>query len=523
MTPPSPLGQTTITRDSASNSVNTISQATGSNGTDPKIASNFTYDTASSAPYAPFYPKTAQNPQLHTTTYGYDATGNVTDVTDDKSPPADHVHLGYDPAHPGRLTSVTDANSHTTNYGYDAQGNLTSMTPPSPLGPTTITYDSLSRIATVTDGKNQKRTYGYDNLDRVTSIAFADSSGNTVATVTFSYDNDGNLTQRTDPNGTSAYAHDALNGVTQQTYPGSLTNTYAYDPVGNLTSLTDGGGTVNYAYDSTNLLSSLADPGGSCTSTPKVKCTTFTYDKDGQRLTTTYPSGVTLTNKYDNADRLTCVMATQTAPPSACDQQASPLRRSVYTFVSPSSSNTSPLRASVTDQAANKSDYTYDALDRLTHAVTKNSGGSVTDDRAYTYDAAGNRTVETSNGTVTNYSYNSANEPTGTGWSFDSNGNELSKPTGDSFSYNALDQTSGITPSGGSIINRTYLGPGQSELASIVGFTTIQNNVLGLGARTTTGTTYYTRDESGRLIGERMPDGTTYNYVFDGLGSVIGL
>jgi hypothetical protein len=45
----------------------------------------------------------------------------------------------------------------------------------------------------------------------------------------------------------------------------------------------------------------------------------------------------------------------------------------------------------------------------------------------------------------------------------------------------------------------------------IVGFTTIQNNILGVGTRTTAGTAYYTRDAGGTLVDERMPDGTTYN------------
>jgi YD repeat-containing protein len=52
--------------------------------------------------------------------------------------------------------------------------------------------------------------------------------------------------------------------------------------------------------------------------------------------------------------------------------------------------------------------YCYDALDRLTRAATKNSGGTTTDDRAYTYDGNGNRLSQTFNGTSTNY----GSEPT---------------------------------------------------------------------------------------------------------------
>ncbi|MEW5717855.1 MAG: hypothetical protein AB1817_04445 [Chloroflexota bacterium] len=50
--------------------------------------------------------------------------------------------------------------------------------------------------------------------------------------------------------------------------------------------------------------------------------------------------------------------------------------------------------------------YTYDPLYRLTSA---NATGAYTGTFAYTYDAVGNRLMQTANGALTNYAYDNAN------------------------------------------------------------------------------------------------------------------
>src|SRR3954452_11978443 len=97
------------------------------------------------------------------------------------------VSLTYNTSN-ATVATATNGTSHTTSYGYDTHGNLTTITPPVPLGQTTLTYDAVSRIATVTDGKNQRTTYTYDGDDRVTKITYNDGSS-----VTYTYDANGNL------------------------------------------------------------------------------------------------------------------------------------------------------------------------------------------------------------------------------------------------------------------------------------------------------------------------------------------
>lgn len=59
----------------------------------------------------------------------------------------------------GTVATVTDARGKVTLYGYDGAGNLTSMTPPAPMGATTIGYDSLSRVTSVRDGAGRTTRY----------------------------------------------------------------------------------------------------------------------------------------------------------------------------------------------------------------------------------------------------------------------------------------------------------------------------------------------------------------------------
>jgi RHS repeat-associated protein len=560
---------TTLGINATSNSIETVTQGTG--GASGGLTSSFNYNTASGNSFSPFYPANSTNTEHHSSTYTYDTRGNLASTKDDAS--ATHVDSTYDPTHPGRLTKVTDANGNATQYGYDAPGNLTSVQPPTldagtgtQPGNTTVAYDSISRPCVVTDGKGQKTKYGYDGLDRNTSIqkynAGATSSGCTVTgtvakTVSLTYDEDGNLTQRVDPNGTSTYAYSMLNRLKSQTYPGGRVNSYTYDQVGNLKTLADAGGTVTYAYDTVNLLASVAEPGGSCTTTPKTLCTTFGVDKDGNRTTTTYPNGTVLTSDYDPAGRLTCTMATNGAAtptpstsknPCADQQTPNPVRRFIYNYLDSSdeaSVHESDQRQSVRDEAGNVTSYTYDSLDRLKTATTRNSGGTITDDYTYTYDAAGNMTqrvakANSGSTTTTTYAYNKANElcwsisgtpantcankPAGAvSYTYDANGNQTGASTGRAYTYNVFDQTASLTPPlGGTVQNATYLGPNQSEIVTR-GSDQYSNNVLGIGVKVYSDATvsYFTRDENGTLLSERAPGGSRYYYVQDGLGSTV--
>jgi RHS repeat-associated protein len=121
------------------------------------------------------------------------------------------------------------------------------------------------------------------------------------------------------------------------------------------------------------------------------------------------------------------------------------------------------------------------------------------------------------------YTYNQDNQRQGSGNSYDANGNVSAEASGPSFAYNSRNQTSSVTPAGGSATVFGWLGAGQNELMSD-GSTALHYGRLGLqwhydGANTD----YYTRTPDGRLAGIIKNTGGTPSSrypLFDQLGSV---
>jgi RHS repeat-associated protein len=170
--------------------------------------------------------------------------------------------------------------------------------------------------------------------------------------------------------------------------------------------------------------------------------------------------------------------------------------------------------------------YTYDSWNRLKTAISSSST-----DYAYGYDPDSNLSSKTVGSAQTTYTYNAASELTGAGstsYGYDGNGS-LSTVNGTTYAaYNAMDQTISISPAGGSSTTFSYAGATQDERTAR-GSTTFVNHLLGVGSeKTGTTTTYYRwSDESTEpfaLTSERIgASGPRYYYLFDGLGSVVGV
>jgi RHS repeat-associated protein len=471
----------------------------------------------------PYGPIGSTDPQGNTATVTYDAKLNPETQTNTGTGTSVVVH--HNASNNGRVDYTRDGNGNDTIYGYTS-GDLTQIQPPAfPAGPlignTNITNDAVSRPLTIQDGNGRTTTYTYDKSDRVKTALYADGT-----TTTYTYDNDGNLTQQADSNGTSTYTFDQKSRKLTEVSPGA-SNTYTYDSVNNLATATDAGGTVSFGYDDVNNLTSVTQP-----STSPI---TFGYDTDDRRTCTTYPNGVVIQSRYDKAGALlstkaargSCNTGSSTGTPTGTQLSAF-----TYDLHNPLSSPATDraLRYTVTDLAGNKTTYTYDALNRLTAALTKDSSGTTTlDDRRYTLDGAGNITSRYINGTTTTLAYNQVNEISTAGFTYDPDGNLTAKPNpgGATFAYNQREQTTSITPSGGGAQSFSYLGPGQAMMtAANNGVYT--NNLLGISSQgtgcilTLCTMSYYTRDVDGNLLAERLAGGTYY-YLTDGLGSITGL
>jgi RHS repeat-associated protein len=474
--------------------------------------------------------------QNKTSNYVYDSKGNLKEVT---LPLAGAPKITIVPNANGTTQSITDANgSGTTSYTYEGDFDLDTVDRPSTLLTETFDYDITHRLTSHVNANmpSVTETYGYDKIDRTTSIAYTGG-----ASVSYVYDNDGNLTSRTDATGTSTYVYDRLNRLTQENLPGGRTNNYTYDVASNLATLQDAGGTTTYTYGASNLLATMQAPGDSA-------ATSFAYNKDAQRTKTMYPNGVVLTMDYEDKtdtagnpdpndkgpNRLKSIEAKKTG--------GSVLTKFSYAFKADTAlcggtNADTALRFSTTNKDNVTSKYCYDALNRLTKA--SNHNGATYD---YTLDKNGNVAKVVKGATTTSFGYDTGNRlcwkvngsepdadctPTPTGattYAHDTSGNLDTSSAGLNLDYNSKGQTTSMTGlSGGTATTMSYAGPNQFERFT-AGGATFTNNALGAGAeKTGTSTTYYRRDNEGGLVSERLPSGAIYYYGFDGLGSVSAL
>ena len=128
---------------------------------------------------------------------------------------------------------------------------------------TTIDYDAVGRVESIIDPNGNETDYLYDNADRLTSETITVDF--VPLTRSYIYDDNGNLTQLTDRDErVTTYEYDQLNRLTAEKwytdqyaldyYPNSPLDTisYEYDEVGNLTAVSDSYATYDYDYDNLN-------------------------------------------------------------------------------------------------------------------------------------------------------------------------------------------------------------------------------------------------------------------------------
>lgn len=180
----------------------------------------------------------------------------------------------YDSAY-GLLKKESDALGTIQSIEYDSMGNAVRLeeAPGSPVAITThITYDNYGNPLTRTVKGD---TPAEDIVER------------------FEYDNFGNVTKYTDPEGNETIvSYDYLGNVLTQTDPNGALWTFAYDPMGNLTSSTDPlGRTETRAYDTSGKLISQVDKDG--------RTTLFQYDSEERLVRTEDSFGVVTSREFD--------------------------------------------------------------------------------------------------------------------------------------------------------------------------------------------------------------------------------
>lgn len=451
---------------------------------------------------------------------------------------------------PGQVCQSVDGNANATSYGYNTIGDLVTVTPPAPLGATTIVHDSRGRVIKVTDGAGRVTRTSYDDQDRPTEILYNNQTScpaGKANCLDYTWDPAGRLTQRASDLGATSYTYDLLGRLTQKALPGTFTDacptfsgmTFGYDAASNLTSMCDGRGTVVYGYDNANQLTSLQEPGGNCAATPVTgACTTFGYVDtamvfhDGNVVTVVYPpgTGVTRTNTYDQAENLVGLSVAK---------GATSVYYATYDW-NQGTVDTGLIQSR--DTTTGNSWFRYDTHNQLCwqapYSTTNACNTPPSYAYAYTYDPAGNRTSESDGAhalppNVTHYAFNAANQlcarTTGTtgatcaapNITYDNTGNRLTGPTtaATTWTYNPKNQATTYTHPSAATKSITYHDTDSTEQATI-DTATFAGSPLGLAARKTGATTtYYTRTPTGAALSETTAASPLY-YVQDIIGSV---
>ncbi|WP_371674497.1 DUF6531 domain-containing protein [Streptomyces sp. NBC_00289] len=532
------LGHKRSTKFDANHNIDTATDAMGS-GTTPGNVTDYGFDTRNNlkTAVAPTggatvnnwqtiaggdAPKDSTNPDGEKTAFTYDTAGNTKTVAQTGTGggsvshdynPATVTCGGFEGQRCAQKTKMTSSKTVETDFHYDTKGNLDTVTPPAPLARTTYTYDDLGRTKTVTDARNVTVTYTYDNLDRIRTV----TSPNTVK-VEYWYDGDGNLTQRSDGTGTIKYDFDPLQRETVRHLQDGSQTLLAYTAAGNVDYYQDPAGTVDYTWNEVNKLKELKDPQG--------RVTTYTYNNNDVRKTTTYPGGTVQTVNVDKSSRPESIKVTS-------DQGTLVNLAYTYGYGTNSATDGSKIRTSTDNVTGLKRTYSYDGAGRFSYAKEEKAG-AIADSWQYCYDLAGNLTSQgTDPGCPrgTTYTYNDAQQltskssSTGT-WSYDKIGNETAGASTDDYlrtveTWSDHSQMTSIT-----VNAKTYAGQygstDQSERVKL-GDTFFHNGPLGLSATSTAGVDMGFNREPGGTLNSMTTGGKTYFYLTDAIGSVIGL
>jgi len=242
--------------------------------------------------------------------YTYDAASRVTRIDDTQSGSAQWtfdnadrmlsettangvVSYAYNQAN--QMTSMTAADRSPVTYAYDAAGRLQTISQGTESF--TYSYDALSRPATLQRPNGVRTSYTFDGVDRLTRLTHANGlnqliedyvytytaddqiesmsslasstqlpQAKNVGTAdaanrtpqhgdsTYSFDERGMTTSKTNAQGTTAYQWDARGRLTQVALPSGQVVNYGYDATGRLSSRTANSATTSFLYNGSEVV-----------------------------------------------------------------------------------------------------------------------------------------------------------------------------------------------------------------------------------------------------------------------------
>jgi RHS repeat-associated protein len=328
-------------------------------------------------------------------------------------------------------------------------------------------YDDAGRRTQRTDYNGAVTGYTYDAINRPTQISYSDTTS-----ASYGYDALSRLTSASNPTGTVTFSYDVNGRVVSTKDVWGKFVSYGYDANGNRAELKlDGGLKASYNYDEANRLTRITDSAGAIVS--------YGYDVVNRLTSKQLPNGVGTVYQYDDMNRLTR-LTDAAATGTVADFQ--------YQF------NTASQIIQQIDQAGTHT-YGYDVVNRLTSTTHTSLPAE-----SYAYDGVGNRTASHQSATYTYDPFNRLKTTVSAAFSFDSNGNLLSK-----------------TPSTGTQLGLTWDHENRLVTGTPSGGPSVSYKYDALGRRVERATsagdwTKYTYDGQDVLLDQRS-DGSTVEYL----------
>jgi YD repeat-containing protein len=126
--------------------------------------------------------------------------GENTSLVQDLTPTPETTTYGYDAA--GNMTSMKDPSGNTWTWTYDVLGDKVASKDPD-TGASTSTYDDAGELLSTTDARGQELSYVYDALGRTTAEYSGSASGSLLDSWTFDTIAKGDLTSSTSYTGST--------------------------------------------------------------------------------------------------------------------------------------------------------------------------------------------------------------------------------------------------------------------------------------------------------------------------------
>jgi RHS repeat-associated protein len=493
-----------------------------------QVITYYTYTTSADTPQPINLLKTTRDMNGNTTSFVYDALGQLITITDAE---LNQTHFTYDAT--GQAVTITDALGRVQRMDYDPSGVVTKVienfepTPPPKEDyqynlSTSYGYDEQGRPTTVTDTLDHIiSTTTYDDAGRANQVFDAYNNA-----TTYTYNEDGTLdTVTIDPTFQTSYHYDDLDRVTgvYDAYH-HLVTSYTYNANSSVATETDAAGLVtSYTYDELHRVVAVNDSAGHKVLT--------TYDTYGDVLTLSDSLDQVTKYEYSDPGRLTRVTENYLDdPPAGYDPYATNIQTN-YTYYPLG------LLKEVWDANDNVTTYGYDNLYRL-ETVTDPLGHQTVNG----YDALGNQETLTRTGEdPIIFSYDLVNRlktidyPYGSSSDVSFTYNELSQLTDmvdglgqTHWEYDLLGQPMVITDPYDKAVAYEYDTLGNRKRliypgGPIINYQYDANGMLDLVLNGTTQIVDYDYDDAGRLSTETYANGVVTGYSYDISSQLVGI